>query len=429
MRIDRLPALTLALLPLLLAAAPAPVDHDQIRRDRLNVLLPQAMKAQGIEMWLTFTRESALDPMLPTLGVEEVVARSAFAFILKPDSPLRKVAIAASYDVDPIQRSGLYDQVISYRSEGVKPHLAALVRESDPRSIALNSSRDEMIADGLTHGMRAYLEETLPDHRSRFVSSERLVVSLLGRKLPQEIAALKEAVTGTQRILAEGLTAAHVVPGVTTERDLNGWMEARAKELGYGVAFSSVVVGPARGHSDPTDRVIQKGDVIRVDWGASYKGYAADIQRTAYVLKDGEAAAPEWLRRMWRDIVAANQAAMAACRPGARGVDVDTAGRSALTSRGYDEYPHGTGHAIGLKVHDVGPKLSPDWPERYGAPVFFTIEPDQVFAIEPLIYVKPPELGYDFHVGLEEDVLVEADGAKMIGTPQIELILIPSPPG
>jgi len=72
----------------------------------------------------------------------------------------------------------------------------------------------------------------------------------------------------------------------------------------------------------------------------------------------------------------------------------------------------------------VGPKLGPDWPERYGEPVFFKIEPDEVFAIEPLLYIKPPELGYDFHIGLEEDVIVDASGAHYIGTPQTDIILI-----
>jgi Xaa-Pro dipeptidase len=246
----------------------------------------------------------------------------------------------------------------------------------------------------------------------------------MGRKLPAEIALLRQAAELTQKVLAEALTPAHVIPGKTTEISLNAWMEEQVKKQGCEVAFASVVAGPARGHSDPTDRVIQRGDVLRTDWGASCGGYAADIQRTAYVLKAGEAGAPAWLEKLWQDNVAANRAAMAACKPGARGIDVDTAGRTALTSRGYEEYPHGTGHPIGMKVHDVGPKLCPDWPERYGEPVFFKIEPDMVFAIEPLIYIKPPEAGYDLNIALEEDVVVDASGAHYIGTPQSEIILI-----
>jgi Xaa-Pro aminopeptidase len=231
-------------------------------------------------------------------------------------------------------------------------------------------------------------------------------------------------VTGTQQIIAEALTSERVAPGRTTEAVLNAWMEARAAELGLGVAFGSIVVGPQRGHSEPTDRVIQRGDVIRIDWGAKYEGYCADVQRMAYVLREGETAAPAWLERMWEATLAANRAARAALKPGNTGNDVDKAGRGSLVAAGYPEYPHGTGHAIGLKVHDVGPLLGPDWKERYGDPVFFRIEVGQVLAVEPLIYVQPDELDYEVSTALEEDVVVEAGGARVIGREQTELILI-----
>ena len=423
-RVTRLSGLFHALLLSFTLAAGGTVDHEGIRRERIDRLVPEALKAHGVEMWLTFTRENAVDPILPTLGLDHIVARGAFVFFFDPDGRYRKVAIAASYDVDPIERSGLYDEVIAYGKEGIKSHLGDLVRRADPSRIAINHSRDETVADGLTLGMRAYLDEALGGITERFVSSEKIVASVLGRKVPREIDALREAAEATQRIIAEALTDEVVKPGVTTENDLNDWMVRRAEELGYGVAFHSIVVGPSRGHSDPTDRVILRGDIIRVDWGASNQGYSADIQRTAYVLREGETESPAWLRKLFDDTLEANRAAVAACRPGKRGVDVDTAGRTALTSKGYEEYPHGSGHPIGLKVHDVGPKLSPDWKERYGDPVFFVIEPGQVFAIEPILYINPPQLGYDMHIALEEDVVVEESGARIIGTPQTAIILI-----
>lgn len=407
------------------ADLPAPrIDHAAIRRERLRTLLPRLMEVQQIESWLTFTRENVPDPLLPVFGIGHIVARAAFLFT-RSDGRFRATALAASYDVDPIARTGLFDEVLPYREEGAKPHLQRLVGEAGLTRIAVNASRDVTIADGLTSGMRHYLEETLgPEIARGFVSSERLVVSLLGRKLPDEIAALTTAVLATQRICAEALTRERVVPGRTTERALADFMAARARELGCVMAFESVVVGPARGHSEPTDRVIREGDVIRLDWGASYEGYCADIQRTAWVAKAGDPRVPDWLARLFAATLKANRAALAALRPGNTGLDVDRAGRSSLLADGYAEYPHGSGHAIGLKVHDIGPLLGPDWKERYGAQVHFKIEPDQVFAVEPLLYIRPPELDYDFHVGLEEDAIVSASGARVIGTPQTEVILI-----
>jgi Xaa-Pro dipeptidase len=407
------------------ADLPAPrIDHAAIRRERLRTLLPRLMEVHQIESWLTFTRENVPDPLLPVFGIGHIVARAAFLFT-RSDGRFRATALAASYDVDPIARTGLFDEVLPYREEGAKPHLQRLVGAAGLARIAVNASRDVTIADGLTSGMRHYLEETLgPEIARGFVSSERLVVSLLGRKLPDEIAALTTAVLATQRICAEALTRERVVPGRTTERALADFMAARARELGCVMAFESVVVGPARGHSEPTDRVIREGDVIRLDWGASYEGYCADIQRTAWVAKAGDPRVPDWLARLFAATLKANRAALAALRPGNTGLDVDRAGRSSLVADGYAEYPHGSGHAIGLKVHDIGPLLGPDWKERYGAQVHFKIEPDQVFAVEPLLYTRPPELDYDFHVGLEEDAIVSASGARVIGTPQTEVILI-----
>jgi Xaa-Pro aminopeptidase len=404
------------------------IDHAAVRRDRINTLLPRILAEQKTDAWLTVTRENTTDPILKVFGIDHIVARGAFLFARAGGGAgaagFWKLAFAASYDVDPIRKTGLFDEVVPYLSEGMKPHLKAALDALAPRSIAVNMSRDVTIADGLTAGMRAYLEEFLGEHAKRFTSAERIIVSLLARKLPDEIAALETAVKASQAILAAALTSEKVRPGTTTERSLADALAAHAKELGCGVAFESVVVGPQRGHSEPTDRVIQRGDIIRIDWGASYEGYCADIQRMAYVAKPGETAAPGWLTALFDATLRANRAAVAAMKPGARGLDVDTAARQSLVADGFREYPHGTGHPIGLKVHDVGPMLCPDWRERYGDGVFFTLEPDQVFAVEPLIYVKPDALDYELNTSLEEDVVVGPDGARYIGTPQTSLIVI-----
>jgi Xaa-Pro aminopeptidase len=399
------------------------VDHQAIRRDRILTLLPRILREQSTDAWLTFTRENTPDPILPVFGIEHIVARGAFLFAHQGGA-FRRIAIAASYDVEPIQKTGLFDEVIAYKSEGSKPHLRKAIDALQPRAIAVNMSRDVTIADGLTCGLRGYLEETLGEHAARFVSSEKIVVSLLARKLPMEIAALEEAVRVTQKVIGEALTPERIRPGETTERALGDWMAAYAREMHCALAFECVVAGPVRGHSEPSDRIIERGDVVRIDWGASYEGYCADIQRMAYVLKPGETKAPAWVERLFAATLRANRAAIAALRPGNTGHDVDTAGRSSLVADGFAEYPHGTGHPIGLKVHDVGPLLGPDWRERYGDQVFFRIEPDQVYAVEPLIYARPAEIDYEVNSSIEENVLVTESGPRILGTPQTALLLI-----
>lgn len=400
------------------------IDQQVIQQERINQLLPQIMKEQEVDMWLVFARENADDPILPTIGIKHIVARGAFIFSLK-NGNYKKIAIAASYDVSPIKATGLYDEVISYKAEGVKPHLKEWVERLNPTKIAVNYSRDVTIADGLTFGMLNYLEETLGGkYKRRFLSAERLIVSLIGKKLPMEIKALTTAILATKQIISEALTPEVIEVGVITEEELGNFMTRRTKEMGMEVAFMSVVVGPTRVHSEPTDRVIQPGELIRIDFGVRYEGYAADIQRTAYILRPEEDDPPAEIQHMWEVALEANKACVAAIKPGVTGNDIDSVGRQVLIDAGYEGYPHGAGHAIGLKVHDVGAILGPDWKERYGNTVFLPLEVNQVYAVEPILYAPDPRTGEEINIGIEEDVIVTENGAEHIGKPQTKLIVI-----
>ena len=81
---------------------------------------------------------------------------------------------------------------------------------------------------------------------------------------------------------------------------------------------------------------------------------------------------------------------------------------------------------IGVEAHELGPVLGPPWKERYGTAVEHAVEPGMVFAVEPAAYVDLPECGGVVQVGIEEDVIVTAEGPRLVGTPQTELILLPA---
>lgn len=353
-------------------AVPADPDGDldsdlaTVSQRRIKSLLPQLMAEKNIDLWLTFTREGATDPLLGQLGSDHMVARAALIFARTAEGGFRRIAIAASYDVEPLMSSALYDTVISYRSEGIKPHLQEVLRALSPASLVVNSSRDVPMADGLTQGMRDYILEAVPEFTGRLESAEELIISLFSRKLPAEVKATRIAAEQTQMLLAEALSRKVVKPGKTTEADIANYLRKRAKQLGMEQSCMSIVAGPMRGHSDPSDRVIQRGDLLRADVCFRYKGYSSDIQRTAYVLKKGERDAPDFVKQLWADAKAANRAALAVMRPGVTGNAVDVAGRGYLEAHGYEGYPHAAGHPIGPQVHDIGPLLAPDWPERYG---------------------------------------------------------------
>src|SRR5262249_42793400 len=159
------------------------------------------------------------------------------------------------------------------------------------------------------------------------------------------------AVQKTEKILAEALSPAVIVPGKTTEQDVADFIRRRRKEMGLGPSWEdeqdpNVMAGLARGHSAASDAVILPGSGIPIDAGADEYGYKTDIQRLAYVLRPGETAAPEEVAKAFATVKDANRAAAAALKPGATGTEVDNAARRVITGAGYEEFQHATGHPI-----------------------------------------------------------------------------------
>ena len=396
-----------------------------VKVNRLKTILPKILQEKNIDCWLNFTREGATDPLLSHLGSDHMVARAALIFSFDKDGNYHCIAIAASYDVSPLIDSGIYDEVIAYKQEGAKKHLQRIIKEYDPQSIAINRSRDFAMADGLTTGLLDYLEECLPSYKDRFISSEGLIISLFSRKMPVEIKALRKAVEITQKIVTEAFSSKVVKPGETTEMDVANYMRKRGEQLGVVESCLSIVVGPMRGHGGPSERVIQRGDILRADVCFQYNGYNSDIQRTAYILKKGEKEAPDFVKKYWQDCKDANMAALGVIKPGVMAIESDNAGRTLLVSRGYAEHPFGSGHPIGCQIHDIGPLPAPDWPERYGSMSFFPYEQGMTLAIEPAVIVNDERLGGEVNIGLEEDILVTKDGYEVLGSLQEVLWVIP----
>lgn len=394
-----------------------PVDPALIAR------LPELLQRHGVAAWIVFTRETSLDPVARHVAAHQAVGRAACLFGMR-GGRFTKLAICASFDVTPLKESGIYDEIVPYASEGARPHLQRLLPEFGPGRIAWNVSRDIPVADGLASGMRDYLVEAAGAEASRFCGAEALVADLLGTRTPEEIASIEAVVLRTQEVLARAMTREHVKGGVTTERDLASAITLMVEEGGDSVEFLAVNAGPTRGHSDPSGLVIGEADLLRVDFGIRRGEFCSDIQRTAWVRGAGHDAPPAEIRRMWDVNRASFAAALGAMRPGARGTDVDAAARGVITAAGYEGYPHAAGHPVGKLVHDVGAILGPDWPDRYGSSVHLRLAEGQVFAVEPIVYAPDPRDGSPLHIGIEHDVVITADGCRMIGEDQPEMWII-----
>ncbi len=402
------------------------------RKERMDRYMVAAMRRSGVDAWLVVTREGTTDPVAFDVAADHAVGRAACLFVDKGDR-LERVAIVASYDTETFEKSGLYARVVPYGKEGAGAALKGEIERLSPKLIAVNMSKDEALADGLTAGNLQWLRDTIgADYSKRLVSAEALLVSYRSRKTPAEISKLRAVVKKTEAILAEALSPAVIVPGKTTEKDVADFIRKRRKEMGLGASWEedqdpNVMAGLARGHSAASGATIQPGSIVRIDSGMDEDGYKSDIQRLAYVLRPGETEAPPEVEKAFETVRAANRAASATLKPGATGTAVDTAARKVITDAGYEEFQHATGHPIGVYTHDIGPLLAPAWPDRYGKLGAYVIERDQTFAIEPALEVELPwMMGGSVGFGLEEDYVVTETGSEPLGTPQDRIILIPS---
>ncbi|MFQ5401506.1 MAG: M24 family metallopeptidase, partial [Anaerolineae bacterium] len=182
-------------------------------------------------------------------------------------------------------------------------------------------------------------------------------------------------------------------------------MEGGADTVPFGPIVSA---GPnsASPHAVPTDRPLQTGDLLVIDWGAYVDGYPSDITRTFAV---GELDAE--LVRVYHAVKQANERGRQAARPGATGRDVDRAARGVITNAGYGNYfIHRTGHGLGLEVHEP-PFMMEDNTDP--------LETGMVFTVEPGIYL-PGRGG----VRIEDDVVVTADGHTCLTSFPRDLITV-----
>ncbi|MGK9368295.1 M24 family metallopeptidase [Melioribacter sp. Ez-97] len=381
------------------------------------------LNEKNIDMWMTYVRETGniKDPMLDMIVGTNATWQSAFIITKNGDTH----AVIGSLELENMKSVGTYKNIHPYLKT-IKEKFLDVVESIKPNKIALNYSVNSSLADGLTHGLYLDLLEQFKetDYPKKFVSSEEIVAALRGRKSPAEIKLIKEAISETLKIFDE--VTKFLKPGIT-EKQVAAFVQNLVKERGYELAWDSeycpsVFTGPdtAGAHSGPTDRAIEPGHIINMDFGIKINGYCSDLQRTWYVMKPGEDRPPEEVVKGFNVIVESITKAAQELKPGKEGWEIDQIARNYIQVNGYDEFPHGLGHQVGRAVHDGGALLGPKW-ERYGNLPMLKIEAGNVFTIEPRLTVDKYGIAT-----VEEMVLVNSDGCEFLSERQKELLIIKS---
>ncbi len=226
-------------------------------------------------------------------------------------------------------------------------------------------------------------------------------------KTADEVACIEKAAAISDKAFLQLLE--RIRPGVA-ERDLAAELEYLLKKNGGdSIAFETIAVTGANSskpHGVPGDTLVQTGDFITFDFGASYRGYLSDMTRTVAVGRVSDEQ-----KKVYATVLEAQLAGLAAIAPGTVCSAVDKVSRDIIAAAGYGEYfGHGLGHCVGIEIHEM-PSLSPSCED--------VLQDNMIITCEPGIYL-PGQFG----VRIEDTVLVTSDGQRPLNKVSKELIIL-----
>jgi Xaa-Pro dipeptidase len=270
---------------------------------------------------------------------------------------------------------------------------------------AFQQAADEAGLNGKQIGVEAnrlrflelqFLQEAAP--KARFAAAGSALDDLRLFKEPEEIEAMRKAVKIAQEALTATLPSIH--PGVS-EREIASELVLQLLRAGSDpeLPFTPIVSGGPNGanpHASPSDRRLQPGDLLVIDWGASHAGYVSDLTRT-FAIGHIE---PE-LGHIYHIVEHANAMGRNSARPGIPAGQVDQAARSIIEEAGYGQFfTHRTGHGLGMEGHEH--------PYIFGENQRL-LEPGMAFTVEPGIYLTGRN-----GVRIEDNVVITEYGAETL---------------
>ena len=393
---------------------------NQIRNDKFDLVLPEVMRENSIDMWIIMNREGNFDPLYPDMGEGYVGSTGYYIFTDKGGDRIERAALGISGYL--LKEGGAYDYF------GSDLELKNYVQERDPRRIGLNISKSIGGADGLSYSGYQELAEVLGEaYEKRFVSAEKLVSDFRSRRVASEIAVYGEACELSYQIAERALSNEIITPGITTLEDVAWWMKEQLFKHNLASSFGmpSVYITGVRGIiATSTDRIIQRGDVIMIDWGVGLMNMYTDMKRMAYVLQEGETTIPAGIQHAFDQAVKVRDIIKKTIKPGLTASKNEEAVYAALTAagfnkmKGFNQYTEGDKtdviigcHSVGNWGHGVGPSIAFFNPQR----LTYEIKPSNLLSIEFFAYTKVPEWGgKKLRVPLEDDAVVTERGIEWI---------------
>ncbi len=389
---------------------------------RLERVLPPLMRKHGVAMWLVICREYNEDPVFFSLVSPTVFAarrRTIFVFFDRGEEKgIERLALGGG------SNGGLYtvyrDPEVEGREiygEGQWALLKKLIEERRPSTIALNISHTHAFSDGLSAGEREKLDSTLgPEYLKRIVRAENLALEYVSIRLPEMLPVYRQMMEMVHSLIGRAFSNEVITPGRTTDRDVIWWLRQQVNNLGLGTWFhpSLRVQKPSKTGvnllAEDAPAVIERGDVLHVDFGLTAMRLATDTQHMGYVLREGEREAPAGVKQALANANKLQDLLIERMKPGRSGNQVLSDTLAAMKAAGISGSIYT--HPIGDHGHGAGPLIGL-WDRQQGVPGRgdVLLLPGTWFSIELSATTPVPEWGgKELWVGAEEDAVIDESG-------------------
>nr|BCX01333.1 MAG: Xaa-Pro aminopeptidase [Bacteroidota bacterium] len=391
-------------------------------KTRLEEVLPRLMRERQVDMWLVICREYNEDPVFFSLVAPTTFAarrRTIYVFYDRgPEKGVERLALGGG------DQGGLYqvyrDPEVEGRElwgQGQWALLRKLIEERQPRRIAVNISPTHAFSDGLTVGEYEQLLQALgPEWTARLVREERLALDYIAERVPGMLDWYRRIMQIAHELIRRAFSHEVITPGLTTTEDVVWWLRQQLADRGLQTWFHPTVRVQRMGGQDPRmlnpsgPVVIQRGDVLHVDFGIRAMGLATDTQHMGYVLREGESQPPAGIQRALAIANRLQDIVMEELKPGLTGNQVLLNALRRMRAEGIQGAIYS--HPIGDHGHGAGPLIGL-WDRQEPIPGRGDVEvrPNTWFSIELAVRVPIPEWnGQELWVGLEEDAAIGPDG-------------------
>jgi len=400
---------------------------NEILEWRLDHIIPELMRREGIDMWLIICREYNEDPVYMTLVPEPSMAARRTSILIFHDKGEKdgvERLTCSFYGMGKWYRSIYRDQTRDQIEV-----LAEYIQKNTPKKIGINESETWAFGDGLSASFKTRLVEALgPDLASRMVSAENICVGWLETRSPRELSIYRHICGVAHDIIAEFFSNRVIIPGVTTTEDVVWWIRQRFTDIGVDTWFHpSVSIQRSKMDAQlykDKPKIIRRGDLLHCDIGIVYLGLCTDTQQNAYVCRIGEQDAPEGLKEALRRGNRLQDIVMAEHREGRTGNEVLLSSLEKAKAEGLN--PSVYCHPLGIHGHAAGFVVGL-WNRQDGVPVRgeYPLYPNTCYAIEMNNKHKVPEWdNMDVQIGLEEGGVFTTDGCAFIDGRQTKYFLI-----